>query len=170
MYDESRRRGGVGQPTWAPPTQAPRGDKTTAPRRAGGRGGARGGFTANGRPRASRAAQFMPFAALTGYYELARRQERITEERHELTEDEAIALSRTITQIKKGDLVRVTYYDWDAYRTVSGMVARIDTTFRRLQVVQTVIPFDDIRNIERDAHGTRHNGHTDTPYDGRNHG
>lgn len=116
------------------------------------------GFTANGRPRASRAAQFMPFAALTGYYELARRQERITEERHELTEEEALALSRTITQIKKGDLVRVTYYDWDAYRTVSGVVARIDTTFRRLQVVQTVIPFDDIRKIDRDAHRTGHNG------------
>lgn len=116
------------------------------------------GLTANGRPRANRAAQFMPFAALTGYYELARRQERITEERHELTEEEALVLSRTITQIKKGDLVRVTYYDWDAYRTVTGVVARIDTTFRRLQVVQTAIPFDDIRKIERDAHRTGHNG------------
>ena len=146
MYDESRRRGSVGQPTGAPlDAGAARGqDHGPAASRQGGAAPA-AGFTANGRPRASRA---------------ARRQERITEERHELTEDEAIALSRTITQIKKGDLVRVTYYDWDAYRTVSGMVARIDTTFRRLQVVQTVIPFDDIRNIERDAHGTGHNGHT----------
>lgn len=109
------------------------------------------GLTANGRVRASRAAQFMPFAALTGYYELARQQERIVEPRHELTEDEALHLSRIITQVKRGDLIRVTYYDWNAYRTVSGMVARIDTTLRRLQIVKTVIPFDDIRSIERDA-------------------
>lgn len=109
------------------------------------------GLTANGQPRASRAAQFMPFAALTGYYELARQQERVPEPRHELTEEEALELSRTITQVKRGDIIRVTYYDWDAYRTVSGMVARVDTTLRRLQVVKTVIPFDDIRSITRDA-------------------
>ncbi len=112
-----------------------------------------GGLTANGQPRASRAAQFMPFAALTGYYELARKQERIVEPRHELTEEEALALSREMAQIKRGDLVRVTYYDWDAYRTTTGIVARIDTVFRRLQVVQTVIPFDDIRSIQRHAQG-----------------
>ena len=81
------------------------------------------GLTANGRPRASRASQFMPFAALTGYYELARQQERITKPRHELTDEEALELSRTIIQVKKGDLVRVTYYDWDAYHTVSGVIA-----------------------------------------------
>lgn len=112
-----------------------------------------GGLTANGQPRASRAAQFMPFAALTGYYELARKQERIVEPRHELTEEEALALSREMAQIKRGDLVQVTYYDWDAYRTVTGIVARIDTVFRRLQIVQTVIPFDDIRSIRRHAQG-----------------
>lgn len=119
-----------------------------------GESGCAPGCTANGRPRASRAAQFMPFAALTGYYDLARKQERIVEPRHELTEDEALVLSRAIMQVKKGDLVRVTYYDWDAYRTVSGVVASIDTTFRRLQVIKTVIPFDDIRSLERGAQGT----------------
>lgn len=106
-------------------------------------------LTANGKPRASRAAQFMPFAALTGYYELVRQQERITEPRHELTEEEALALSRTVMQVKKGDLVRVTYYDWDSYRTVSGVVARVDFAFRRIQVVKTVIGFDDILTIKR---------------------
>lgn len=107
------------------------------------------GLAANGRPRASRASQFMPFAALTGYYELARQQERITEPRHELTDEEALELSRTIMQVKKGDLVRVTYYDWDAYHTVSGVVAHIDFAYRRLQVVKTVIGFDDILAIKR---------------------
>ena len=108
-------------------------------------------WTANGQPRANRAAQFMPFAALTGYYELARQQERIAEPRHELTEEEADALSRAMAQVRRGDIVRVTYYDWDCYKTISGMVARIDTVYRRLQVVKTTIPFDDIRSLERDS-------------------
>lgn len=108
-----------------------------------------GPLTANRKPRASRAAQFMPFAALTGYYELARQQERITEPRHELTDEEALTLSRTIIQIKKGDLVHVTHYDRDTYRTISGIVAHIDFTFRHIQVVKTVIDFDDILSIKR---------------------
>lgn len=159
MSDERQQRGVVDQDVWPPLDMREaweQGHAPTAGRR--NRRPSAAGLTANGRPRASRAAQFMPFAALTGYYDLARRQERIGEERHELTEEEALALSRAITQVKKGDLVRVTYYDWDVYRTVSGVVAHIDTTFRRLQVVQTVIPFDDIRKIDRDVHRTDHNG------------
>lgn len=105
--------------------------------------------TANGNPRASRAAQFMPFAALTGYYELARQEERLTEPKHELTDEEALALSRAITQIKRGDIVRVTYYDWDHYRTLTGVVARLDPIYRWIQVIKTIIPFDDILSIER---------------------
>lgn len=110
-----------------------------------------GGRTACGSTRASRASQFMPFAALTGYYELARQQERISEPKHELTEEEAEALSRIVTQVKRGDLVRVTYYDWDSYKTISGIVAQIEPALHRLQVVKTVIAFDDIRSISREA-------------------
>lgn len=43
----------------------------------------------------------------------------------------------------------MTYYDWDTYRTVSGIVARIDFAFRRIQIVKTVIGFDDILTIKR---------------------
>ncbi len=39
--------------------------------------------TSSGRKRASRAAQFMPFAALTGYYELIREQEILAQQRVE---------------------------------------------------------------------------------------
>ena len=68
----------------------------------------------------------MPFAALTGYYDLVREQERIVEPRHELTEEEAVALSRAIMQTKKGDLVRVTYYDRDGYVARTGIVSDIE--------------------------------------------
>lgn len=52
-------------------------------------------LTANGAVRANRAAQFMPFAALTGYYELVRKQEITVEPKRELTEEKALALSKS---------------------------------------------------------------------------
>ena len=65
-------------------------------------------LTANGAVRANRAAQFMPFAALTGYYELVRKQEITVEPKRELTEEKALALSKKLEGLKRGDLIRVT--------------------------------------------------------------
>ena len=124
---------------------------TTSPHVDGPADGAR--TRADGRRRASRAAQFMPFAALTGYYDLVREQERIVEPRHELTEEEAVALSRAIMQTKKGDLVRVTYYDRDGYVARTGIVSDIELTFRRLHLGSLCIAFDDMRDIERRGRG-----------------
>lgn len=53
-------------------------------------------LTANGAVRANRAAQFMPFAALTGYYELVRKQEITVESKRELTEEKALVLSKKL--------------------------------------------------------------------------
>lgn len=110
-------------------------------------------YTKNGRPRADRAAQFMPFAALTGYYRLVREQERIGEPRHEPTDEEAEALSRALLGLRKGDLARVTYYDWDSYVTRTGVVEAVEPAFRRLRLGGTSVPFDDIRAIERTGRG-----------------
>ncbi|WP_195419473.1 hypothetical protein [Collinsella sp. D33t1_170424_A12] len=107
------------------------------------------GTTRAGHKRADRAAQFMPFAALTGYYQLAREQERIVEPKHELTEEEAESLSRQLMQLKKGDLVRVTYYDWDGYITRTDIVHSIEPAFRKLRLAHAVVGLDDIRAIER---------------------
>ncbi len=105
------------------------------------------GRTANGKPRADRAAQFMPFAALRGYYELIRTRERVVEPRHELTEEEAVALSRIVSQVQRGDLVRVVHYDQDAYITTTGRVTRIDLIFRTIRIVKTTISLDDVREL-----------------------
>ncbi|MBM6776086.1 YolD-like family protein [Collinsella tanakaei] len=113
------------------------------------RGDGRPQRRADGRPRASRAAQFMPFAALTGYYDLVREQERIVEPRHELTEEEADELSRTIMQVRRGDLVRITYYDRGGYKTRAGVVNAIEPERRRLRLGTDTIPFDDIWKLLR---------------------
>lgn len=110
------------------------------------------GTGAVARPRidpADRARQFLPFAALRGYYDLVRKQERTVEPRHELTDDEAARLSSRVASLSKGDMVRVEYYDVDAYVTVTGVLSGIDTAFRTLTVVKTKIAFDDIRSVER---------------------
>ncbi len=104
---------------------------------------------ADGRPRADRAAQFMPFAALTGYYDLIRAQERTEEPRHELTEEEAEALSRTIVQVRRGDLVRVTFYRQGRYRTRAGIVEEVDEARRRLRFGGQTVVFDDIWRLRR---------------------
>lgn len=103
------------------------------------------------RPRmnpADRARQFMPFAALRGYRDLIRACERVPEPRHELTEEEALGLSRRVAALERGDMVRVVRYDGDAYAEVTGMVSCVDACSRVLTVVKTRIPFDDIRAIE----------------------
>lgn len=106
-------------------------------------------YTKNGQVRAGRAAQFMPFAALTGYYELARAQERVVEPRHEPTEEEALALSQVVMQVRRGDLIRVTFYQEDGYITRAGTVVAVEPAFRRLRMDELTIFFDDIRAIER---------------------
>lgn len=100
------------------------------------------------RPHADRARQFMPFAALKGYYDLVRQEERTPQPRHQLTEEEALELSVQIRRLQTGSIARVTYYDRDAYITIHGAVAHIDEAFRTLRIVTTDIPFDDILRID----------------------
>ena len=103
---------------------------------------------ADGGARADRAAQFMPFAALRGYYELTREAERVREPRHEPTEEEALALSRTVEHLKRGDRVRVVHYDRDAYVATTGAVGEVDLVGRVIRIVRRPIALDDIRSIE----------------------
>ena len=96
-------------------------------------------LTANGAVRAGRAAQFMPFAALTGYYELVRKQEITIEPKCELTEEKALEL---------GDLLRVTYYDTYGYRSRTGILDEALPAFKLLKLKDIAIDFDDILDIK----------------------
>lgn len=105
-------------------------------------------WTANGHVRADRAAQFMPFAALRGYYELLRQEARVPEPRHELTDEEAAALSQVVARVRKRQLVRARYYDRDAYVNLTGCVSHVDLAARELWIVKTKISLDDISDLE----------------------
>lgn len=94
-----------------------------------------------------RAKQFMPFASLKGYFDLIREEQRIKEPKKSLSEEGATVLSFKLNQVKKGMLVKITYYNVDAYETMEGIVSNFDDTFRNITVVKKMIPFDDILDI-----------------------
>lgn len=101
-----------------------------------------------GRPHPDRARQFSPFAALRGYYELVHERERVPTPRRELTEEEARELDAALAQVARGSLVRVTYYDGDAYVTREGLVSQKDEILRDLWLVRTKIPFAALQSLE----------------------
>ena len=97
--------------------------------------------------KADRAKQFMPFAALKGYDELVKKQEKIISPRKEMSEYKADRLSSKLNLVKKGMVIKVLYYHKDGYIKTEGMVSRIDFTARHLTVIKTKIDFDDIHDI-----------------------
>lgn len=111
-----------------------------------------------------RAAQFSPFAALTGYDAAVEEAARLTEQKLELSEEEKATLSAKLTEIKEHikerPEVTVTYFVPDerkaggTYVTVTGTVRRIDE-FERIVVMQdqSRIPIDDIIDLQRTAKG-----------------
>ena len=103
------------------------------------------------RPRADRAQQFMPFAALKGYYDLIRQRERVVQPKHELTDEEALELSGKLARLERREMASIVHYDGEAYVTARGLVSDIDLAGRTVTVVRTRIAFDDIADVETGA-------------------
>lgn len=99
-------------------------------------------------PRADRAAQFAPFAALKGYDEALRAMEIVEVPKCELSEEMLEYLNDKLTQITVGEMITVVYYEDGAYIKKSGIVSKIDKSARFIRIVTTDISFDDIKDIE----------------------
>ena len=77
-------------------------------------------------------------------------KERVVVERKLLLEDVCEELDRKLHSLKKGDIIRIVYYDKDAYVKIEGMLADIDLEYKkRIRVVNTWIDLEDIVVIER---------------------
>ena len=109
-------------------------------------------------PREARAAQFAPFAALTGYESDVNEAARYTGKRRELGEYETERLNRRINEIRDGihgnTEVIITYFKPDEkkaggeYLNIGGRVRKIDDYGRTLTLTSgTSIPLDDISEI-----------------------
>lgn len=110
-------------------------------------------------PMSDRAAQFAPFAALTGYDSAIRETGRLTDKKIELDEEALTALDmryQLLTDaLEAPPEVTITFFQSDerkeggAYQTVTGTVKKIDT-FERLITMRdgTKIPMDDVLSME----------------------
>ena len=95
-----------------------------------------------------RAMQFAPFAALKGYYETVRKQERITQPKKEIGDEAAELISNTLNNLRIGITVKVRYYDIDSYTTIEGIVTEVNYPYRRIKVIKSQIAFNDIYSID----------------------
>ena len=104
-----------------------------------------------------RAAQFSPFAALTGYEDAVEETARLTEGKIELSEDEKAVLDQKLQAIAEhlGESeVTITYFVPDArkaggaYETVVSPVKKIGNVERIVTMANgTKIPIEDILEI-----------------------
>lgn len=111
-------------------------------------------------PLSDRAAQFAPFAALTGHHEAVKETARLTDERAELNEDTLAALDVQLRYIEKHldeePGVSITYFTPDlkkkggSYVTVTGWVKRLDEYEKAVLLTDgTRIPICNIAGIEQ---------------------
>ena len=109
--------------------------------------------------RQNRAAQFSPFAALTGYDAAIRETARITEDSRELSEDAAVELNYKISLLQQEQAgvkkIKVIYFrqdttkDGGAYREEDGDFKRIKSSEGILELTNGIqIPLEDIFKIE----------------------
>ena len=109
-------------------------------------------------PMSDRAAQFAPFAALTGYDSAIKETGRLTDERIELDEDALTALNMKyqllMDALDEEPEVKITYFKHDErkaggeYVSATGAVKKVDD-FERLITMQdgTRIPMDDVYDM-----------------------
>ena len=106
-----------------------------------------------------RAAQFAPFAALTGHDMAVREVARLTVDKVELDESSITRLNEKIQLLKEyllnQPMVTITHFQHDdkksggAYVTTDGYVKKIDDYHNILEMSQgTRISFSDILDIE----------------------
>ena len=106
-----------------------------------------------------RAAQFSPFAALTGYAGAIAEASRVTAPKRELGEDELHKLNRTLqavaARVHQRPRVKVTYYQADkqkdggCYLTLTGLVKKLDEYAQYVLLDSgEKIAFSDIFSLE----------------------
>ena len=113
-------------------------------------------------PIADRAAQFSPFAALTGHKAAIEETARVTDRRIELDEDAKEQLDQTLQllleRIDEQPEITVTWFSPDKkkaggqYHTATGKLKRIDTLESRLILTDgTQIPLEDLLEIRSES-------------------
>ena len=109
--------------------------------------------------RLNRAAQFAPFAALTGFEDEIEETGRYTASRAELTEDSLSEINQGLTELysREADMppVRILYFEADRYKEGGkyvDMTSRLLSIDKRKKQIQLengrIIAFSNIKEIE----------------------
>lgn len=107
----------------------------------------------------NRAAQFAPFAALSGHDVAIAETARLTIEKPELSLEELDMLSRRLVYaIEKDEVIKITFFQPDvfkqggSYKYITGKVKRIDETDSVIILTdKQAIPLGCIINIESEV-------------------
>lgn len=110
-------------------------------------------------PLENRAAQFAPFAALTGYDDAVNETSRLTVNKIELSEEKKAELDLTLSNLNSvittNPKASITYFVPDSlkaggdYVTVNASISKIDSVSRTIILMdRSVIAIDDIISIE----------------------
>ncbi len=114
-------------------------------------------------PAEARAAQFAPFAALTGYEAVIDEAARLTGRQRELDEDTKAEVNRRLSELAarieppRGPVqVRLTWFEPDglklggAYRTETVTLRRIDQAYRLLELEDhSLIEIDRVLDVRK---------------------
>lgn len=108
---------------------------------------------------AARAAQFAPFAALTGYGDAIKETARVTDQQLELDENEKARLNEKLQWLRRHlseqPKITITFFVPDkkkaggSYQTITGSVKKLQEYERRLIMTDgTIIPINAISKIQ----------------------
>lgn len=101
-------------------------------------------------PMRDRAAQFSPFAALTGHGAALAEVARITDERKALSDDEEAALNRKMAQVRENisghPYVEITYFVPDTLKD-GGAFAHAEGNVRTIDDLEGTLVFADGRRV-----------------------
>ena len=107
-------------------------------------------------PMSDRAAQFAPFAALTGHKEAILEQQRLTQTKRILSNEEKLAINEKIFELMNlKSKCRITYFEKDKTKS-GGQYMESVLSFKRIDELNKVLYFkeniqiqiDDIVDIE----------------------
>ncbi|MBQ3932162.1 MAG: hypothetical protein II653_00200 [Lachnospiraceae bacterium] len=98
-----------------------------------------------------RAAQFSPFAALTGFEEQTEETARLTDERIELDENKRAELDEKLNELMSYDnlmdvQVRITYFEEDLLKS-GGKYREVHVNIKKIDAINRCIVLDDRSKI-----------------------
>ena len=96
-----------------------------------------------------RAKIFMPFDALQGLRQELSSQDVFIEKQVDLMDEQLDELNKIFFQIKKHDMIKITYYDGEKYQALEGQVKNIDAINQTILVENLLVSFEKILSIEK---------------------